>query len=113
MGGFAIMPFEGYDKTVREKLGEEYKTEDGTMQLKYPETTKKDLKAVMLLIQEGARKGFSGKKDTTAAMPPRTNPSPTELQPQGSQVCQTRDWLPPAAHACERLCQTPGPARRD
>ena len=54
-GGFAIMPFEGYDKSVREKLAEKYRTEDGVDRHKYPETTKKELKAQhkAVSLQEG------------------------------------------------------------
>jgi hypothetical protein len=71
-GCWAIMPFEGYDESMKEKLKEVY-LENGVEKPKYVASSKarlaKEYKELKRMIWEGVDSGFISEKDGLAAMP--------------------------------------------
>ena len=71
-GGVAIMPFEAYDKSIKNRLNETYE-DRGWVLKKYPVAKKGQLEKVfneiVRILGEGHTKGYIGKEDLAAAIP--------------------------------------------
>ena len=77
-GGFGIMPFDAYNRAMKEKLEETFKDQEGNLQPKYVVSSKAELKRewkrIAELVEEGRRKGFVGEKDAEVANSPEPTP---------------------------------------
>ena len=98
-GGWGIMPFEAYNKTMSEKLEERFVDVDGQEKPKYPASSsqqlKREYKAIKALVQEGASKGFIGEKDADNAMPAMPTPARLYGNPKTHKQIQPGKTIPP------------------
>ena len=98
-GTLAMMPFEGYDKSMREILAETYVTEEGEVKPKYPPSSaanlKSELQKIKAVLKEGCDKGFFGEKDCAAATPERASPGKLYGLPKDHKTVRPKTGLPP------------------
>ena len=98
-GGLALMPFEAYDKAMKEKLSETFVDENGVEQLKYPPATKQQLKDewrhLKALVDEGVREGYVGEKDGAVAMPKEPTPARLYGNPKVHKPVRADIGIPP------------------
>ena len=97
-GCWAVMPFESYDISIKEKLQETF-LEGGVEKPKYPPSSqaklKKEHKALTAMIREGVTKGFIGEKDAAAAMPDKPTAGRLYGLPKDHKPVRPETGLPP------------------
>ena len=97
-GCWAIMPFESYDKSIKEKLQETF-TENGVEKAKYPPSSKAQLKKehreLSRMMKEGVDKGFISEKDGQAAMPAEPTAGRLYGLPKDHKPVRPETGLPP------------------